>query len=242
MERVVAQLEALKRSHGAVYHLASRSLLEEDDYKTADFIEILGVGLGNAARPFLVNESTAFGTPIPCPKCGAQDAFSAPQREPFVIDETLLDQPNSSGAKAPRGGWDIVNLSNGQKLISQRFAGTLDEHDVVGYDLVEIIDGATRRPSKRMSQIAATRAILIPCPVHTVVEGGSFCPACGTGLGVLNGYFWIRDDWIGENEILSRHPNRSAMLYVSRELYNLAREAKLSGIHRNDVLRVCQHE
>lgn len=241
-KRLVSQLEELKRSHGAVYHLASRSLLEESDYAVADFIEILGVGLGSAARPFLLNETAALGTPGPCPRCGAQDAFSAPQRAPFVIDETLLDQANRSGAKAPSGGWDLVNLANGQKLISQRFARVLDQNDADGYDVIEVIDGATRRPTKRMFQLSATRTILAPCPEHTTVEGGPFCPVCGTGHGTLNGFFWIRSNWIDNAEFVARHPNRGAMLYVSHRIYDALLEAKLNGIHRNDVLRVCQHD
>jgi hypothetical protein len=241
MNRLVSQLEALKQRQGAVYHLASRSLIEESDYAVADFIEILGVGLGSTSRPFLVNEATAFGTPVPCPTCGAQDAFSAPQRAAFVIDETLLDEANSSGAKAPPGGWDLINLANGQKLISQRFARVLDHNDIEGYDLIEVIDSATRQPSKRMVQIAATRAVLAPCPEHSVVEGRSFCPTCGTAQGTLKGFFWVRRDWIDGDEIVARHPNRGAMLYVSHRIYDALLAAKLNGIHRNDVLRVCEH-
>ena len=241
LDRLLAALDALRQTRGAAYHHASRQLLEDEDYAIADFIEILGVGLGTSARPFLLNESSAIGRPQPCPRCGAQDAFSVPQREPYVIDETLLDEPCEDHPRSPAGGWDLVNLPNGHKLFSRRLAALLDEHAVEGYDLIEVLAGTRRRRSKRMFQLGAKRAVPAPCPEHTTIVGRPFCPACGTGYGSLDGFFWIRRDWIGDDEIVARHPNRGALLHVSRRVYEALLAASFAGIHRNAVMRVCDH-
>jgi hypothetical protein len=242
LDTLLAQLETLKRERGAAFHLASRNTLEEEDYAAADFIEILGTDLGSPDRPFVRNQEAAFAPGAPCPVCGAQDAFDVEQREPLAIDLSLLESGTAAdGTPAPAGGWDLVNVVNGDKIVSARVVSLLEAEGVRGYALRAVMDGSTGRPTERAFQIAAERAVLTPCPEHSRVEGEPFCPACGTAYGALDGYFWVRSDQVDGVEVVSRHPRKGAMLYVSRRVYERLRDAGMNGLQRNDVLRVCAH-
>jgi hypothetical protein len=241
LERLLAELRALGDAAGTTYRLNSRNVLEEADYSRADFIGILGVGLGDDSRPLILNAAAALAPSRPCPQCGWHDAFDQVQREPLVLNEALLDQKNADDEPPPhRGGWDLVELPGGQKLASPALLAVLKAGDVRGCEQREVLTAAGRA-SRRMTQITATKAILTPCDEHSRVDGAPFCPACGTAQGSLKDYFWVRQDWLGEDEVISRHPGRGAMLYVSRRVYALLRSAGLGGILRHDVLFVCRH-
>jgi hypothetical protein len=239
LDRLLGQLSELAARTDAVHHLAWRDRVEEDDFAAADFIEILGVD-PMLTPPFLVNAETALLPGPPCPRCGSQDALDGVQTEPFRIDERRL---HDRGPDVPpgAGGWDAVNLPNGHLVVSRRFAAVLADNHVRGYRLHEVIDAATGRSSERMVHLTAERAVLTPCPEHSRIDGDPFCPECGTAFGTLDGYFWARADLVGDDEVLSRHPGRGAMLHVSRRVHDALREAGLNGVRRNNVLMLCHH-
>jgi hypothetical protein len=191
--------------------------------------------------PLVVNEQEVFAAASPCPRCGQQDLFDIAKTSRFVIDETRLHVGVAGGPAPPPDGWDAVHLPNGHRLVSHRFAAVLGDNDVKGYELHEVIDAATCDISPRVFHLTAKKAVLTPCPDHTVVGGAGFCPECGMALGSLEGYFYVRADWIGNDEIISRHPRRGAMLYVSRRVQGLLDAASLTGLHRGGVLMVCRH-
>jgi hypothetical protein len=242
LDRLVHRLQDLERTRGraAAYHLASRVSLDEDDYRRADFVELLGTDL-EMTPPLVMNEAEAFAPPSPCPRCGWQDPFDVAVASRLVVDETRLHVGVAGGPPPGPGGWDVVHLPNGDKLVSQRFVAVLRDNDVRGYELHDVIDAATGSVSPRVFHLTAKRAILVPCPEHTKVDGDGFCPECGTAHGNVDGYVYVRSDWVGDDEVISRHPRRGAMLYVSRRVKALLDAAPLEGLQRGDVLMVCQH-
>jgi hypothetical protein len=241
MDALVEKLRPGNSGFVARYHLSTRTELEEGDFAAADFIEILGVGLGTEERPFLLNEEALLGSPSTCSQCGWQSDDDWNQVESAVIDESLLDEPAEGETSSGRGGWDFVNLPNGGLLISKWVSGMFEKRRVSGYRLREAIDGATGRPSKRMHQIIAGRRILTPCAEHTRVVGKPHCPECGTAYGDVDGYYWVRRESVAESEIIARHPGSAAELYFSRRVYEMLKAARLNGLHRNDAIFVCRH-
>jgi hypothetical protein len=242
LDQLARELERAGRETGARYHLVGRNVIEEADYAAADFVELLGVVLDGGERPFVLNEEQALAPGTPCPVCGWGDAFDAVQLRPFMIDESRLDGKAIDGAVPGEGGWDVVTVANGHKLVSRRVASLLMKGHVRGIRLSEVIDGATGLPSERMLQLSARRAVLAPCPEHSVVHGDGFCPACGTARGDLEGWFFVRGDELAGDEAVSRHPGRGAMLYLARRPWEMLLAAGLNGVVRNDVMRICHHE
>ncbi len=240
LEVMLERLDALRRDVGAAYRLSSGVAYEEADHARADFIELFGTDL-EMTPPLVVNEQEAYAAGPPCPSCGWGDAFDVASSSRLVIDESRLHAGVAGGPAPPPGGWDVVHLPNGDRLVSGRLAAVLAENRVEGYELHEVIDAATGTVSPRLFRLTAAKAVLSPCADHTVVEGPGFCPTCGTALGALEGDFHVRADWIGADEVISRHPRRGAMLYVSRRVLGLLEAASLSGMHRGGVLMVCRH-
>lgn len=243
-DKLLGELDQLREEGGVIYHLASRNVLEEQDYSTADFIELLGVDLGSESQSFVLNEREALSPLDPCLECGWNDVFDVHQEHPFVIDERLLDLP-SEGRRPGRGGWDVVNLPGGHKVVSQKVVALLRDNSVEGYKLHQVIDGASgvknRQISSRMFQLLADTSFLAPCLEHTQINGKPFCAVCGTGHGEVEGFYWLRNDLVSGKEVISRHPAGGAMLYVSRHLYELMVSAGVQGLNRNEVLLICDH-
>ncbi len=242
MESLTSQLETLKQKAHITYHEASRSILEDDDYARADFIQIVGVHFDSLPNPFVLNMDEAILPATPCSECGYQDIFDSEQQAAFVIDENLLNSSIENESPEGEGGWDLIELPTGQTLVSNRVAEFLESNGVKGYKIVEVINGDTDRASERIFQLVATRSVLNPCMEHSRIKGEPFCPICGAAHGDLEEYFWIRKDWLSGNEIVSRHPNGSTMIYVSRRIYQLLIIQKFNGIHREDVMFCCKHD
>lgn len=241
VERLTKELRALEASAGARFHLAWRDALEDDDYAKADLVEVLGVDL-EIAPPLVLNGDAALAPGEPCPACGWRDAFDSALREPLVIDMARLGAPAAGGEAPAERGWDAVNLPNGGLLVSRGFLSVLEASNARGWRPVPVIDGATGRPSDQAASLAAARAILAPCPEHTTIDGEPFCPSCGTAYGDLEGYFWARSGWIGDDEVVSRHPGRASMLHFSQRVYRRLMAAGLNGPRRNDIMMVCPHD
>jgi hypothetical protein len=119
-EEVLAMLDNLRSRANLRVETSYRRIYDEQDYLAAAFVEIYGVDLGGPDRSFVLNPDDALGPAVPCPSCGWQDPFNAPQRAPFEIDEALLDEPLPESQGQPLGGWDCVDLPNGHKLVSQK--------------------------------------------------------------------------------------------------------------------------
>jgi len=246
----IHELTALRSRYSVQYHVTSAIHLDANDYRKADFVEILGISLeGIKGRPFILNEKQALSPLIPCPTCGWQDLFGVVQKAPFAIDEDLLDHPLADGGDAPRGGWDCINLPNGHKLISARVVDILRKEAVRGWEVLPVNVAFTNRDSTRVFQILASRAVLV---VHDTSSSGTesrFCPTCGAARALPPDYdttvvrlapdYCVTKDDVKTDEIFSRHPGRGAMLYVAHRVYELLMGAGLNGIVPSTVLNFC---
>jgi hypothetical protein len=242
-------LQTTQNSSGIKYLVSSETIFEEEDYRGADFVEILGISLeGFAGRPFILNDRVALGQPIPCPACGWQDIFNAPQRGPFAIDETLLDLALPEGGDKPPGGWDCINLPNGHKLVSKRIVALLEEGNVRGYELLPVREESGAE-SRRMFQILARKtAIMANQPGGAEIP---LCHICGAARSLSEGdqpgmssvrtapAFCVRKDALGGDEVLSRHPGKGAMLYVAQRVYRLLMASHLNGLIPSDIISLC---
>ena len=241
-EDLLKKLAQLESESKIKFHTYSEEVYEPADYGADGFINIIGISLdGREDRPFVVNESEVLESLDPCPRCHWHDTFDCRQTGPFVIDETLLDQPLADGSPPPAGGWDFVNAPAGHEIISRRLAELLRDNKVQGYSLEKVISQQTGNESERMFQLISEKAILIPCPQHTRIDGQGFCPICGTAWGNLEGTYCVRADVIGSAEIFSRHRNKGAMLYVSHRVYKLCSEANIQRIIPGEVVKICRH-
>ncbi|MDM0053747.1 hypothetical protein [Variovorax sp. J22R115] len=249
IEDFTVLLEKMRREVGVDAYGASRRLYDERDYLEVPFVQIFGAVLDRPERPFVVNAGAALGPPTPCPACGNHSTFDATQCAPFAIRESLLDDA-CLAAEMPYGGWDVVALPAGRVLVSARLLSTLRRGDVQGLEVRPVLQAETGMHSTRAFQIGARRAILTPCDLHA--GDVSFCATCGAvragpdepmdRLFIPEPEFHIRDRDLAGDEVMSRHPSRSTMLYFAQRAYRLMFDAGLNGIAPSNVIRVCDHQ
>ena len=229
---------------------ASRRIYDEQDYREAAFVEIVGTSLDRPGQPLVVNRDEALGPSVPCPSCGWQDIFNAPQRAPFAIDESLLDDALPDGEK-PHGGWDCIALPAGRLLVSQKLLATLRQGEVRALEALPVLAAGTGRESDRAYQIAAQRAILVPCSQNELDV--CYCPACGAVLDspedddtndllfTPQAEFRVSHEQLAGDEVLSRHPSREAMLYFAQRAFRMLTDANFNGVTPNEVIQLYKH-
>jgi len=247
---ILEMLEKIRSEGGIQVYAASRRIYNEQDYREAAFVEIIGTSLDRPGRPFVVNSDEAFGSPVPCPACGWQDIFNAPQRKPLAIDVSLLDDPLPGGEK-PHGGWDCVALPAGRQLVSRRLLDTLRQREVRGLEALPVLAADTGIESRRAFQISAYRAVLVPCSLHE--SDVSYCTTCGAVLDSPGGgeasnplftpqaEFRVSREQLAGDDVLSRHPARGAMLYFAQRAYRMLSDACFNGVTPSGVIQLCEH-
>jgi hypothetical protein len=249
-DEIRALVDKMRSEAGVRVYPASRRIYNEQDYREAAFVEIVGVTLDRPGRPFVVNSEKALGPPVPCPNCGWQDIFNVPQRAPFTIDESLLDDP-LLGGETPHGGWDFVALPAGRQLLSERLLVTLRQADLRGLEVQPVLAADTGRVSGRAFQISAGTAVLVPCSQHE--SGVSYCTACGAVLDsqepehgddclfTPQAEFRVNRAQLAGDEVLSRHPACAAMLYFAQRAYRMLSEARFNGVRASGLIQLCEH-
>ena len=128
--------------------------------------------------------------------------------------------------------------ANGHDLVSQRVQDRLADAGIEGYELYEVVSAGTGEPSRRMAQILATKAIA-PCPEHTVMATGSFCPVCGTSHGRVDGAIFVSSADVGNAGVISAIP-AEARCSTSAETSSSC-SSDLNGVVRGGILRLCRH-
>lgn len=221
-DRLLARLDDVA---GAAVHVVPLQELDEADYADADFVAVTG-----APVDAVLNESAALIDAGPCPRCGKHDALDVEQAAPFVLDEERVarEAPGLALELAMRGlaltraqadGWDAAGLR--------------------GADFRPMRSGATGRPSDRFVQLVARSTVLLPCPRHTRVVGPAHCPECGRANGRVEGWFTVPRDSAGDVDVVSRHPNRLAFLFLSRRALDVLERLGPTGLDPYDALRLC---
>lgn len=234
-------IERLQADAGIQFHVVRQRIYDANDYASADFVEINGVGLDEQPGSKLVLNADEVLTPEPCPQCGGSTVFDHVQSGPLVIDEAQLDQLTSGGTPAPQGGWDFVEVESGLKLVSGRFAAVLTNLAVAGYSL-EPVMAVGGGPSARAWLLRARQAILVPCAEHTRPIDGDFCPSCGTAHCDVEDEDFVRADVVGQDQLFARRQNHASILYVSGRVYRGLIDAGLQQVRPSRLFRICRHE
>ena len=227
---LVARLYAV----GAAVHVVPRNVLEPRDYEQAEYVGIFGVDLGPA---FVSNADDAVVDSGPCPECGGHDELDVEQVADFQVDESWLQRPAAAGTRPPEQGWEVVGLPGGGLAVSRPLAEQLQQLE--GVTFRDLLVGGV--PSDRLVQVVAERSVLVPCRVHTRVEGAPHCPTCGRARGDVLGYFWVSPAQTGGRDLISRHRGRHAFLAASRPAMDLLDRHAPAGLWVHDVLRLCEH-
>jgi hypothetical protein len=243
-------IDEMESALGVKAYSASRRIYNEQDYCEAAFVEIGGASLDRPGRPFVLNTEEALEPPVPCPKCGWQDIFNAPQTAPFMIDESILDDADPEG-ESLNGGWDCVALPAGRLLVSERLLIALRRADVRALEVLPVLAADTRKESARAFQLSAAKAVLVPCLKHE--SDKSYCFACGavldstelddTGdsLFTPQAEFRVNREQLAEEEVLSRHPSRAAMLYFAQRAYRIVHGEHFNGVGLGEIIQFCVH-
>jgi hypothetical protein len=219
-DRLVGQLRDVT---GAVVHVDPSTRLTMSDFAEADYV---GVFAAPTDVDVVTNSNEVVETVGPCPACGLQDAFDVRQHGSFA----LAEQPEDI---------DALNLPGGGLAVSRRVLDRWAAARVTGFTTVDLIDEKARAISAGWRQLVASKAVLVPCPEHTVVHGDSFCPVCGRAQGRVEGALWVRADQVEGLDVVARHAGRRAMFYLSRRASDAL--VGCNGIDRADAFFVCGH-
>ena len=239
-------VEDVESALGLKAYSASRRIYNEQDYWDAAFVEIGGACLDRPGRPVVLNAAEALERPVPCSKCGWQDALNALQTAPFLIDESILGGANPEGESAS-GGWDCVALPGGRLLVSKRLLSELRSADVRGLDVLPVLAAETGKESARAFQLGASKAVLVPGIRHASDE--TFCSSCGAVLDSAGldergdslfgpqAEFRVSHEQVGEQELVSRHPSSAAMLYFAQRAYRIVYGRQFNGVRRGEIIQ-----
>jgi hypothetical protein len=231
-------VDQLKIKNNAVSFLGAVDTRKPQDFEQAPFVAIVG---NTYPSEFVVNEKDAIGNPEKCVHCKKIDPQSGPILETLIIDEAFLDTQVDPSSDYTPPGLDLVNLPNGALLVSKKIVQLLESRKVQGYELIPVISKATNKPSERIFLIRANKAILQPCEIHTPTTEEGICPVCGRILGGVLGDYYVREEWIGPDQVFSRNRLKYASIYVSNELYHSLKKLGAKGLLPAFGIYKCNH-
>jgi hypothetical protein len=206
------------------------------EYVTADVVAIVGEGppLG-----FVANEIEAFRRRVSCDVCGREGRSNRARLVTTLrIREELLEPWLAASGSPPP---DLLNLGNGGFLVSSRLARELASCGAKGYSLTPVLRGDTDEPSAEYLLLAATTAIVNPCPTHTPTTGAP-CTRCGQGGGSRLGELHVEEPLVRSLDVFARDPDGFGGLHVSRDLYRHLLEAGMTGVLATGAMDRCEHE
>ena len=224
---LAAELRRLEQETGLTWFLGARDTRRPDDFEKAPFVEIVG----NTYPPeFVPNRKQALVAAPGCPACGRHDGKTGSIAAPLIVDESLLDRQVHPAPNYAPPGLDVVSLDGGALIISSRVAELFEGNGVAGWELIPVISLSTQKPSTRLMLLRAQKSVLLPCEEHTPITAPGGCVTCGKIRGGLLGYFSVREEWLGGDEIFSRHRALLASICVSNRVYGLMKAAKVRGL------------
>lgn len=196
-----------------------------EEKESHDYIEIIGDGYPDE---FLLNESDALASMIPCEKCGTVDSDLRLQKKDLQINETFLDEKSiDPNCRYTPPGLDLVNMPHGALLVSKRVMELIkDNKKFYGCTFLGVIN-QKGEISDRFFELATDKIILLP---DNLAEEGAICPVCGTELLVLTNEFAIRKDRLEGSSFFSRRPSGLASIYISNTLYQIFKSENVRGL------------
>jgi hypothetical protein len=231
-------VDQLKSKYNVVFFLGAVDTRKLPDFEQAPYVQIVG---NTYPSGFVVNEKEAIGNPGRCSHCKRIDPQSGPILETLIIDESFLEAQVDPSADYTPPGLDLINLQNGALLVSKKIVQLLESMKVQGYELIPVASKATNEASKRIFLIRANKAILKPCKIHTPTTEEGICPVCGRILGGVLGDYYVREEWLGSDQVFSRHPLKYASIYISNELYHAMKAVGAKGLLPAFGIYKCNH-
>ncbi len=214
----------LREVSGAVVNLGPSTRLDEADFASAEYVAVWP-----AEERLVVNDpEEALASSGPCPACGMEDAFDVSQRRGFRVTDDAC-------------AGDVSGLPAGGLAVSSRVLEVLEAVGASGFTTRDVLVGPGPTVSTRWFQLVAERSVLVPCPVHTQIEGEPFCATCGAAHGTVVGYFWARPPIVAGLDVFARHPSLRTMLHLSRRVADALDAAGVTDLTCSDVVRVCDH-
>jgi hypothetical protein len=241
-------LSVLERAHAII---GMKRVGPPPDYSAASLEQapyILLVGEG-CPPGLLTNEAEAFGSPSRCPRCGAEDqSRDRPLIGTLRIDEDLID--SDSGVDP-----DFLNLENGGRLVSRRFADALQACAATSFRLIPLQLAKGDELSRRYSLLCATHVVLEPCAHHAPREKDAICSHCGAiSVGQLErkrvgvetlparGGFHVPSGDLDGISLFSRHRFGMSDIYFARGLYLCLQSAGARGLTPSSGIDTCDHD
>lgn len=231
-------IEKLKNDGQVIAFLGAVDTRRPEDFEKSPYVAIVGDAYPEG---FVVNAKNAFGKKEKCPQCKRFEQQSGPMLETLIIDESFLDIQVDPSPDFSPPGLDLINLENGALLVSKKMIALFESCKVKGYELLPVISHQTGKPSERVFLIRANKAILQPCEVHTPATPEGICPVCGRILGGLLGYYYVREEWLGPDQVFSRNRQRYSAIYVSNELYQAMKSLGTKGMLPAFGIYKCRH-
>lgn len=250
---LTALLERNRDEHGLEFEVHVGDVTSADEYAEADFVLLYGAELhaqsleyaeeSGGHRAFVVKEQENWEPGRPCPGCGWVDPVHGQQRGPFVVDEWYLDReydPEAATWKHADRDWDILSLPGGVILVSRGVAEALAELGATGYETGDVVSSDTGEPSPRILELQPNRWIKEICTEHSDLKGET-CPECGRILGKLSGPIYLREEWIGDDDIIGRNPGHR-FIYFAQHVYAQLDAMEAKGMVASERLCVCAHD
>jgi hypothetical protein len=195
-----------------------------EEKESCDYIQIIGDGYPDE---FLLNESDALSSVIPCEKCGTVDSELRVQKKTLQIDETFLDKKTYPNYKYTPSGVDLLNMPHGALLVSNRVTELIEDNNkFYGCTFLEVIN-QKKKISVRFFELATDKIILLP---DNLTDKKAICPVCGTELLVLTNEFAIKKDRLEGSSFFSRSPSGLASIYISNDLYHFLKSENVRGL------------
>ncbi len=232
------ELQILNKETGLVWFVGIKDERTPEEFEKSPFIDILGDGYPEG---FIVNESTAFGSPEKCQKCGNGGDTFRKILQPIIIDETHIGKLISNVVKPSIWNPDMITLPNGGLLISKKVLKVFNAQKVIGYELSEVISKHTMAPSDKWFLIKTENAILHPSSEHTLTTESGICSSCGRILGGLLTHYTIRKQWLKGAEIFSRHPYHYANICLTNRLYWILKDNNIQEMSPSYGIFQCEN-
>lgn len=189
-----------------------------------DFIQIIGDGY---ADEFFMNESDALSPMTPCKTCGAVHSHLRVQKELVQVNEAFLDKKGDPNDKYTPRGLDIINLSHGALLVSNKVVELVKKNKRFhGCTFLDVIE-QNGKISDRLFQLRSDKVILLP---DNLTEEGAICLTCGTVLSAVTGIFSVKESRLEKSSFFSRTPSGCSAIYVSKQLYHLFKSENIRGL------------
>ncbi len=208
------------------------------DFEQADFIKIMG---NTYPDDFVVNADKVIGKVKRCPFCGVPGRHNREITGKLIIEHSYLDNDAENGDEYAAPGLDLILIENGFHLVSVKLAGLLKQFAQKSYQLIPVEDAKTGKDSERLWLLRANKAIIKPCNIHTPVTEEGICSHCGAIKGGRLSYYYVRTEWVENDQMFSKHTQRYESIYIASQLYQNFKKEKIKGMLATDGIYCCTH-